>query len=830
MLLDEFFANRKPIHMEGALYLRADMKKSWKRHHFVLRASGLYYFPKDRTKSTKDMVCLALLKDYDVYHGIGWKKKHKAPTDHTFALWQSRESSRCYINPRQSVAEDLASFSKLLCADDGDTLERWIMAFRVAKYGHLLYDAQRSLVHDLKREELERCSVVQCRSIGSAAPSLSNNGSGSTSIKVSPLDNILHPSLVLSGESKNNSSCSSSSTNSGRLSRASSNSSTSSGCISDEALGSCGITNGSICSDDSIAIGFDTEFPNGTIKRKPSIKPNIPLTSMTRQLKEVGETMGTLYSDEVSSGANNAAGGGASSSIDQKHTARICIQAPIPLLNDNENRHSEETSSNSGTLKRRPTTKITSSLLITKSLSEGSRETSQNHCDKFNHINTQENVRIVQEPSNTINNYHCQHSILPMKQNNNSNNHFLNHHSSHVEYSISPHQEKPLLSPLEPMPECISDSMISLPPPPPPCQSHLFPNELEMHHRSPSLEAFPPPPPPCDLLHTTVDRPDWQATHFNPHTPTERIHTIVPMAAVEPVDDAIMADTTARSICEATVSGVTKPPRSTTVSIIKSAHIELTPTYEVNSISRKSYDIQKNSSDTVAGMKCVTFAGSPVSLQRKQVNFDNITSEKRTELRSRPLPFLCRTSTAPSTCELFVSSAPPPPPRAEATRLSSTLLTSHTSTKIHSDSQANPPTHFLEDLQRVMRKKWQVAQKCKLEPATMPHEVLGFRDFNGDLVLESNNSSSSAITGFYRETSNVSNWVNEHYGIGNDATADTSNDNNDSLYENNENNETHNSHMQMQTIAKSLTNRPPPPPPPKRSLSTQLSTQPMRSS
>lgn len=28
----------------------------------------------------------------------------------------------------------------------------------------------------------------------------------------------------------------------------------------------------------------------GTIKRKPSMKPNLPLTNMTRQLKEVGET------------------------------------------------------------------------------------------------------------------------------------------------------------------------------------------------------------------------------------------------------------------------------------------------------------------------------------------------------------------------------------------------------------------------------------------------------------------------------------------------------------------------------------------------------------
>jgi hypothetical protein len=52
------------------------------------------------------------------------------------------------------------------------------------------------------------------------------------------------------------------------------------------------------------------------------------------------------------------------------------------------------------------------------------------------------------------------------------------------------------------------------------------------------------------------------------------------------------------------------------------------------------------------------------------------------------------------------------------------------------------------DLQRVMRRKWQVAQKCKQDVNVTPHEVLGFRDPPD-----------------YKET-NVSNWVAEHYGCG----------------------------------------------------------------
>ncbi|KPI95309.1 hypothetical protein RR46_08768 [Papilio xuthus] len=52
-------------------------------------------------------------------------------------------------------------------------------------------------------------------------------------------------------------------------------SSSSSGCLSD----------GGVASETA----FDCEFSMGTIKRKPSMKPNIPLTWMTRQLKEMAE-------------------------------------------------------------------------------------------------------------------------------------------------------------------------------------------------------------------------------------------------------------------------------------------------------------------------------------------------------------------------------------------------------------------------------------------------------------------------------------------------------------------------------------------------------------
>lgn len=159
-----------------------------------------------------------------------------------------------------------------------------------------------------------------------------------------------------------------------------------------------------------------------------------------------------------------------------------------------------------------------------------------------------------------------------------------------------------------------------------------------------------------------------------------------------------------------------------------------------------------------------------------------------------------------------VSLLPPPPvpKRSEKTKL--------TSPKKLSNSASAPPTEFLKDLQRVMRKKWQVAQKCKLEPTTTPHEVLGFRDPPpGD---------------DYRET-NVSNWVEQHYGGVGDVLVDN-------LYENvypTSNNVYSTQPVSIQrrpsSISSSTTSsstvggvrcKRKPPPPPLRSETTQLST------
>eukprot|EP00064_Thunnus_orientalis_P016989 superscaffoldBa00003497_g17063 len=72
--------------LEGVLYLKEDGKKSWKQRLFQLRASGIYYVPKGKTKSSRDLVCFVQLDNLNVYYGKDLKTKYKAPTDFCFVL------------------------------------------------------------------------------------------------------------------------------------------------------------------------------------------------------------------------------------------------------------------------------------------------------------------------------------------------------------------------------------------------------------------------------------------------------------------------------------------------------------------------------------------------------------------------------------------------------------------------------------------------------------------------------------------------------------------------------------------------------------------------
>ncbi|KAJ1076601.1 hypothetical protein K5549_008300 [Capra hircus] len=128
-LLEESFCGTSVIvpELEGALYLKEDGKKSWKRRYFLLRASGIYYVPKGKTKTSRDLACFIQFENVNIYYGIQCKMKYKAPTDYCFVL-------------KHPQIQKESQYIKYLCCDDARALSQWVTGIRIAKYGKTLYD------------------------------------------------------------------------------------------------------------------------------------------------------------------------------------------------------------------------------------------------------------------------------------------------------------------------------------------------------------------------------------------------------------------------------------------------------------------------------------------------------------------------------------------------------------------------------------------------------------------------------------------------------------------------------------------------------------------
>ncbi|XP_074049129.1 amyloid beta A4 precursor protein-binding family B member 1-interacting protein [Macrotis lagotis] len=128
-LLEESFCGTSVIvpEIEGALYLKEDGKKTWKRRYFLLRASGIYYVPKGKTKTSRDLACFIQFENVSVYYGTQYRMKYKAPTDHCFVL-------------KHPQIQKESQYIKYLCCDDARTLNQWVTGIRIAKYGKILYD------------------------------------------------------------------------------------------------------------------------------------------------------------------------------------------------------------------------------------------------------------------------------------------------------------------------------------------------------------------------------------------------------------------------------------------------------------------------------------------------------------------------------------------------------------------------------------------------------------------------------------------------------------------------------------------------------------------
>ncbi|NP_956928.1 amyloid beta A4 precursor protein-binding family B member 1-interacting protein [Danio rerio] len=134
-LLEENFCGASVIvpDLEGVLYLKEDGKKSWKQRYFLLRASGLYYSPKGKTKASRDLVCLVQFDNVNVYYCKEYRIKYKAPTDHCFML-------------KHPQIQKESQYIKFMCCDDEWSMNLWVTGIRVAKYGKQLYDNYKAAV------------------------------------------------------------------------------------------------------------------------------------------------------------------------------------------------------------------------------------------------------------------------------------------------------------------------------------------------------------------------------------------------------------------------------------------------------------------------------------------------------------------------------------------------------------------------------------------------------------------------------------------------------------------------------------------------------------
>ncbi|XP_070074264.1 abnormal cell migration protein 10 isoform X2 [Drosophila takahashii] len=663
MLLDEFFDSHNQLQLDGPLYMKADPKKGWKRYHFVLRSSGLYYFPKEKTKNTRDLACLNLFHGHNVYTGLGWRKKWKSPTDYTFGFKAVADSS---------LGKTCRSL-KMLCAEDLPTLDRWLTAIRVCKYGKQLWDSRKSLMEDL-------CLGRDADAVSQSSFAVSMRSESISSISSAVPSQCGSVSSAISSMSHSTS---------GRTSRASSSSS--SGCLSDDNN------------------GFDSEFTTGTIKRKPSMKPNLPLTTMTRQLKEVGEI--TIC---------ESGGGGDASSPERSGT-----------LTRRHSRRKSQESNGSGTLKRRPMPVVSSTAAAAAAAvkqAEPMGSASSTSSSSNSTPTPTPSICAKPPPGDAAASLMCSSTL----------------------------------------------SLDSLPPPPPEEDQDVYGSQL-------SLASLPPPPPPEEVLAMSYAGPP------SPATPTPMSTMIMPNSNGS-LPPAVPAKPIKPAVKQATGALKAAPP------------YKAPPDY----VGPAAAGPPLPPPPAPPAQKKVSFADSPVLLRRKMCSPEPVLPQ-----RSPSTTLSC--SSTGSAAAAYQTYAPGPmlPPRSDLARLSSQSNGSGISSEITSpkrlqESASNPPRDFLKDLQRVMRKKWQVAQKCKAEPATTPHEVLGFRDFSNEDLLAAHNLNSGANSShYYRETANVSHWVQEHYEYAHNA-----------LYEN--------VHGQARTgVAGGDAGTPPLPPPPGNSVAAK---------
>ncbi|XP_055479882.1 growth factor receptor-bound protein 10 isoform X2 [Psammomys obesus] len=129
-LLQNFLNSSSCPEIQGFLQVKELGRKSWKKLYVCLRRSGLYYSTKGTSKEPRHLQLLADLEESSIFYLIAGKKQYNAPNEHGMC-----------IKPNKAKIE--MKELRLLCAEDEQIRTCWMTAFRLLKYGMLLYQNYR---------------------------------------------------------------------------------------------------------------------------------------------------------------------------------------------------------------------------------------------------------------------------------------------------------------------------------------------------------------------------------------------------------------------------------------------------------------------------------------------------------------------------------------------------------------------------------------------------------------------------------------------------------------------------------------------------------------
>ncbi|NXA59500.1 GRB10 protein, partial [Mohoua ochrocephala] len=129
-LLQNFLNSSSCPEIQGFLHVKELGRKSWKKLFMCLRRSGLYCSTKGTSKEPRHLQLLADLEDSNIFSLITGKKLYNAPAEYGFCIKPNRV---------RNETKEL----RLLCAEDEQSRTCWMTAFRLLKYGMLLYQNYR---------------------------------------------------------------------------------------------------------------------------------------------------------------------------------------------------------------------------------------------------------------------------------------------------------------------------------------------------------------------------------------------------------------------------------------------------------------------------------------------------------------------------------------------------------------------------------------------------------------------------------------------------------------------------------------------------------------